>query len=310
MKPSPPAADNGASARVAGGLAALGAYGIWGLSPLAFKAVDGVAPLEILAHRVVWAALLVSVVLGVQGRLRAGLALVTRPGVRGRLALSAALITVNWLVFITAVTTGRTLDASLGYYIFPLVTVLLGRLVLGEHLTRRQTLAVALAALGVGVAVARTGGLPWISLAVAVSFSLYGLVRKTTAVDALTGLALETLLLSPLMLAVFAALETGWLPTPQGGSAFLDGPPARILLLVLLGPLTALPLILFALAARRLRLGTLGLLQYLNPTLQFLVAALVFREAATPGVLVTFACIWAGVALYAWPDRGTAAGRG
>jgi chloramphenicol-sensitive protein RarD len=263
-----------------------------------FKAVSEVPVLEILSHRILWASLVVGLVLGFRGEFTRTLAFLAQRKTALAMMLSTALISVNWITFIYAVTSGQALQGSLGYYIFPLVTVLLGRLVLGESMSRRQAVAVALALVGVGIAIEGMGGVPWISLLLASTFSLYGLVRKTAPVPALSGLFLETLLILPFLLIYLAGTEAF-----GEGTAFLGGPWPRSLWLMVLGPLTAVPLFLFSSAARRMRLSTLGILQYTNPTIQFLVATLVFGEALNPATLATFACIWCGVGLYLWPER-------
>lgn len=263
-----------------------------------FKAVSEVPVLEILSHRILWASLVVGLVLAYRGEFIRTLAYLAQRKTALTMVLSTGLISANWITFIYAVNSGQALQGSLGYYIFPLVTVLLGRLVLGESLSRRQAVAVALALVGVGIAVRGLGGVPWISLVLAGSFSLYGLLRKTAAVPALSGLFLETLLILPFLLTYLAGTELF-----GAGIALLAGPWTRSLWLMTLGPLTAVPLFLFANAARRMRLSTLGILQYTNPTIQFLVATLVFKEALNPATLATFACIWCGVGLYLWPER-------
>jgi chloramphenicol-sensitive protein RarD len=269
-----------------------GAYILWGLLPLYLKLLTGVPAVQVLAHRVIWSLLLLAVVVVVLGRLRG-----VRAAARGRtlalLAVSATLIAINWLTYIWAVQHAHVLEASLGYFINPLVNVALGVAVLGERVSPVQKLAVAIAAIGVAVMALSGGGAIWISLVLAVSFGLYGLIRKVAAIDALGGLTVETLLLAPLSLVVLAYVGA------VGEAAFGQTRPLD-LLLILAGPVTAAPLLLFAAAARRLKLATLGLLQYLGPTLQFGEAVLLFGEPLRPVHLVTFAAIWTGCALYAW----------
>jgi chloramphenicol-sensitive protein RarD len=208
------------------------------------------------------------------------------------LTLSATLIAVNWGVFIWAVADGRVLESSLGYFINPLVNVLLGVVVLGERLRRVQWLAVLLAALGVLHQLIALGTMPWVALTLALSFGGYGLVRKTASVDAITGLFVEALLLAPvaLLYLVHAGLA--------GEGAFGRHGPAFDLLLVFAGPLTALPLILFVAGARRIRLTTVGLLQYIAPTGHFLLAVLVYGEAFSRQSFITFALIWTALVVY------------
>ena len=270
----------------------VGAYVSWGLLPLYLKLLHAVPSLQVLSHRVVWSLLLLAVVVVALRRVRA-----IRAAARGRtlglLCASAALIAVNWLVYIWAVQHAHVLEASLGYFINPLVNVALGVVVLGERVSRVQWVAVAIAAAGVVVLAINGGGQLWISIALALSFGFYGLVRKVAAIDALGGLTVETLLLGPVALGVI------WWAGAHGQGAW--GHDARLdTLLVLAGAVTAAPLLMFAAAARRLRYATMGLLQYLAPTLQFLQAVLLFGEPLRPVHFVTFALIWTGCALYAF----------
>jgi chloramphenicol-sensitive protein RarD len=262
--------------------------------------VPAATPLDVLANRIVWSLALVVALLAWRGRwawLRPALG---SPRTLGAFAATAFLLSANWLTWIWAVTNGRVVDASLGYFMTPLVNVALGTLVLGERPRATQWTAVALACAGVAAMTAATGALPWIGLALALSFGLYGLVRKTAPLGALEGLALETMLLFPFALA--------WLAWHWGaGPASFPAPSAAVnLWLVGLGPATAVPLLCFAYGAKRLPLTTLGLLQYLSPSLQFALGILVFGEALGPGRLAGFALIWAGLALYsadAWRQR-------
>ncbi len=271
----------------------LAAYTAWGLLPLYFRALHGVPPLEILAHRIAWSVLLLA---GLTTWLRRWPE-VARPlqAWPGRLTLLATtlLISVNWGVYIWAVHAGRVLEASLGYFVNPLVNVLLGVLFLGEALSRRQRLSVGLAGLGVAVLVASAGAIPWVALVLALSFGLYGLLRKRARVDAVAGLFSETALLAPL--AVGGLLWLGARGTGHLGSA-----PGTTALLVAAGAVTALPLIWFAIGVRHLRLSTIGLLQYVAPTMQFATAVFVFGERFTAAHAAAFACIWASLALYSW----------
>ncbi|HYD52208.1 MAG TPA: EamA family transporter RarD [Gemmatimonadaceae bacterium] len=271
---------------------ALLAYAAWGFFPIYFKALAHVPALEVLAHRVVWSVVLLSIATPLLGRWTTTLEAL---GPRKRLlvATSALLIAANWGVYIWAVQAGRVLQASLGYYVNPLVSVLLGVLFLGERLRRLQTVAIALAAMGVGVLVVDRGELPWLPLSLALTFGLYGLVRKRAGVDPVGGLLAETALLAPVALAFVALLTT----RDQG--SFGDGAGTTLLLLAA-GPVTAIPLIWFALGVRSLPLSTVGLLQYLTPTLQFLLAVLVYREHFTAAHAVAFAFIWSALALYSW----------
>lgn len=282
-----------------GVLLAVGAYTIWGLLPLYLKLLHGVPALQVLAHRVLWSlAILVVVVLALRQ------AAAIRAAARGRtlllLAASAALISLNWLVYIWAVLNAHVLEASLGYFINPLVNVALGVVVLRERITRMQGAAIAVAAAGVAVMAAGEGAALWIALALAASFGLYGLLRKVAAIDALGGLTVETLLLAPLCAGVLAQAAG------SGHAAF--GPDLRLdALLVFSGAVTAAPLLMFAAAARRMPYASLGLLQYIAPTLQFSEAVLLFGEPLRPFHLAAFALIWTGCALYAWSSLRTPA---
>ncbi len=278
----------------AGILFGLAAYGWWGFVPLYFKAVAQVTPLEVLAHRILWSLVLLLSLLLLRGRLHLFRSLLRDRRTLAVLGLTTLLIAANWLVFIWAVANDHVLQASFGYFITPLLNVLLGVVVLKERLRRSQALAVVLAGLGVLWLSLRLGGLPVISLTLAASFSLYGLLRKLIRPDGTLGLAAETLLLAPAALA--------WLLVREGtaGTAFLHDGAGTALLLAAGGIVTALPLIWFAEAARRLRYATVGFLQYLSPTLQFLLAVVLFHEPFTASHAVAFGLIWAALGLYSW----------
>ena len=254
--------------------------------------LKGVDPVEIVAQRVLWSLALllpVAMLIGRWPQLRAALA---DRRLLLQLSASSALIAANWLVYVWAVFNGHVLAASLGYFLNPLINVALGTIVLKERLTRGQAAAVALAAIGVAILALRAGDGLWISLALALSFGLYGLVRKMAAVKSLEGLTIETAILAPLALGYLL-----WL-SATGDVAF--GNDLRIsLLLVLAGAVTATPLLLFAAAARRMRYSTLGLLQYLAPSIQFVLAITIFGEALTMAQLACFMLIWAACAVYA-----------
>jgi chloramphenicol-sensitive protein RarD len=268
------------------------AFVCWGLFPLYFRIVTSVPPGEVLAHRILWCLLFLGVVLGWR-RQWAWLSQVLRtPRVLGAFAASALLIAANWLTYIWSIGNGHVVDASLGYFITPLVNVLLGTTLLHERPRRMQWAALALAALGVAWLTVQAGHPPWIALVLAVSFGGYGLLRKVAALGALEGLTLETLLLAPLALAALAfewQRGTGSFPAPDG---------ATNLWLIGLGPLTAVPLLLFAAGARRLSMTTLGLLQYIGPTIQFALALWVFHEPFAGSRLLGFGCIWLALAVY------------
>jgi chloramphenicol-sensitive protein RarD len=270
---------------------ALGAFSIWGLSPLYFHAVGSVPATEIVAHRVLWSVLLLAAWIGLRqgfGTLRA---VFGQPRLLALLALTASLTSANWLVFVWSVGAGRLVESSLGYFINPLVNVLFGRLFLGERLRPLQRVAVGLAAAGVALKVWQTGSLPWIALFLAGTFGTYGLLRKRAPIDAQNGLFIETLLVAPLALGYL-----GWLTF--SGSLNLGDRPLVTALLPVAGVMTTIPLALFAEAARRLPLSTVGLVQYLSPTLNFLIAVLLFGEAFRSAELAAFGLIWAALALY------------
>jgi len=269
------------------------AFLCWGLFPLYFHALNEVPPLQILAHRMVWslAFLLILLVLRRQWK---WLEQARQPRVFFSFVLSALLLSANWLVYIWSVTNHHVIEASLGYFINPLVNIMLGYLILKERMRPAQWAAIAVAALGVGWLTWQAGTVPWIALMLAFSFGAYGLLRKTAALGPLEGLSFETMVLFPL-----AAGYVVWL-TVNGQNVFLttESDTTRWLL-VMAGPFTAIPLLLFATGARKIPLSILGLLQYLSPTLQFLLGVLLFKEAFTADRLVGFALIWAALVLFA-----------
>lgn len=269
--------------------AALGAYTLWGLVPIFFRQLAAVPALEIIAHRVVWSLLLVAALLVCAGRLGTVWNAARDPRILARAACAAGLVMTNWLVFVWAVNAGRILETSLGYFITPLVSILLGVMVLGERLRPRQWVAVACACLGVALEGWRVGGLPWVSLTLAATFGSYGLLRKQLPLDAAGGLLLETACAAP-----FALLYLPWL----GNAGSFGGDAPTSWLLIATGPVTAIPLLLFAIGARRLPLATMGFLQYTAPSLTFLVAIFIYGEAMNLARLFAFAAIWAGLALY------------
>ena len=292
MHGTPPISAEARSAARKGVALGLSTYAIWGVFPLFLRLLEGVAPLQIVAHRVIWSFLLLAMLvtgLGYWSKIRS---VVRSPTTLLMLAACAGLIGSNWLLYIWAVFHGHVLAASLGYFINPLVNVLLGVAVLHERLRKLQAVAVAMAGVGVAAMAASGGADLGIALWLAVSFSLYGLMRTLVAADPLGGLLIETALLAPLSLAwlVWTALH--------GESAFGQARSTDLLLMAG-GLLTAAPLLMFAAAARRLRLTTLGLLQYIAPTLLFIQAATLFGEKVTALHLFTFGCIWAGLLLYA-----------
>ncbi|WP_235890782.1 EamA family transporter RarD [Pararhizobium mangrovi] len=279
-----------------GGFAmAFGAYFIWGLMPFYMKALDDISPIEIVAHRVIWSVpigLAILVVLGRTADLRAAL---RSPRSIGLGALTAALIATNWSVYIYAIVAGHAVQAALGYYINPLFNVVLGLVFLGERLTRRQALAVTLAAAGVALLAYRLGGLPWISLVLPLSFGCYGILRKTLPIGPAQGFTLEVILMTPLAIALVAWYVARGEDHFGFATGDFDGETA---LMLLAGPLTAAPLVLFASGAKRLRYATIGLMQYLTPTMIFLIAIFVFREPFDRIQLAAFVLIWIALAIY------------
>lgn len=272
-------------------VAAALAYVIWGVFPLYFHHLADVPPLEMVLHRSVWSLVFVLGVLAWQRRWAWLAEVVRQPRVLATFAASTLFLSGNWLLYVWAVQQGRVVEASLGYFINPLLNVLLGVLVLGERPRPLQWAAVGVAAAGVLWLGWLAGAPPWISLGLAASFGLYGLLRKTATLGALEGLALETMMLAPL--AVPALL---WAGLHGGSVATADAP--RWLWLVAAGPLTAVPLLLFAFGARRVTMATLGLLQYLGPSIQFGLGVWVFHEALKPERLLGFGLIWLALALY------------
>ena len=297
-----PAPETTAAARASGGLAAaIGAFTIWGFLPLYMKPLHELSALEIMAHRIVWSCLLVFAWLAWRSELGAVRTALANPGTRYRLMITAVLISINWLIYVWSIANGHVIDASLGYFINPLLNVVLGVLLLGERLNAAQKSAVGLAALGVLYLAVVAGRPPWIALVLAASFGGYGLIRKVVKVEAVPGLATETLLLAPLAVGFLAWLEL------QGSAAFGHAAPHINALLLGSGLVTALPLALFAYGARRIPLSTVGLVQYIGPTLQFLTGVLVFKEAFTVERGIGFVFIWTALAVYAadglWRNR-------
>ncbi|POD69031.1 EamA family transporter RarD [Pseudomonas syringae group genomosp. 3] len=270
----------------------LSAYTIWGLFPLYFKAIAAVPAIEIIIHRALWSALFGLIVLMFWKHPGWWRDLRNNPQRLAVLALSGTLIAANWIVYVWAVNNGRMLEASLGYYINPLVNVLLGMLLLGERLRRLQWVAVVLAATGVAQQVWYVGSLPWISLALALTFAFYGLIRKKAPVAALPGLVVETWMLVPLAL-IWLTLN----PTAVTAQAEF-WTTTQAIWLAAAGPVTLIPLVCFNAAARHLPFTTLGFLQYIAPTLVLLLAVLLYGEHLTTSTIITFAFIWAGLAVY------------
>ncbi|MBE3671099.1 EamA family transporter [Vibrio navarrensis] len=277
-----------------GVLLAIGAYTMWGIAPIYFKSISSVSALEILSHRVVWSFFLLAALLHFGRNWRAVSAVITNKSKMLYLVSTAILVGLNWLIFIWAVNANHMLDASLGYYINPLFNVLLGMIFLGERLRKLQWLAVALAACGVLVQLVMFGSVPIVAIALAMSFGVYGLLRKKVSVDAQTGLFIETLVMLPaaaIYLLFIASTST---------SNLLDNPASLNILLVAAGVVTTLPLLCFTGAATRLKLSTLGFFQYIGPSLMFLLAVLIYGEAFTSDKAITFAFIWGALVLFSF----------
>ncbi|GAB0062128.1 MULTISPECIES: EamA family transporter RarD [Pseudomonas] len=270
----------------------LSAYIIWGLFPIYFKAIAAVPAIEIIIHRALWSALFGSIVLMFWKHPGWWRDLRDNPQRLAVLALSGTLIASNWIIYVWAVNNGRMLEASLGYYINPLVNVLLGMLLLGERLRRLQMLAVAFAAMGVAQQVWHVGSLPSVSLALPLTFAFYGLIRKQAPVAALPGLVVETWMLVPLALIWLTLNPTAVSAQPEFWTT------TQAIWLAAAGPVTLVPLVCFNAAARHLPFTTLGFLQYIAPTLVLLLAVLLYGEHLTTSTIITFAFIWTGLAIY------------
>jgi chloramphenicol-sensitive protein RarD len=270
------------------------AFLCWGLFPIYFHALHAVPPTQILAHRVLWSLLFLAIVLTLRRQWKWLPAILRQPRVVGSFVASALLLSINWLVYIWAVNNDHVIEASLGYFINPLVNIMFGYVLLKERLRIGQWLAIALAACGVAWLTWQSGTVPWIALILAATFGGYGLMRKTAALGALEGLSFETMVLFPIALAY-----VGWLGM-RGENVFLSTESDALRwLLIAAGPITAIPLLLFASGARRIPLSVLGLLQYVSPTMQFLLGVWLFHEAFSGERLVGFVLIWGALALYA-----------
>ena len=275
-----------------GAFSAALAFVWWGLFPLYFRIVTGIAPVEVLAHRIVWCLLFLAGVLTVRRQWAWLPQVLRRPKVLAAFTASALLIAANWITYIWAVNNDHVIDASLGYFITPMFNVLLGYTVLQERPRRVQWVALAIAALGVLWLALQTGKLPWIALVLGITFACYGLLRKVAALGPLEGLTLETLVLGPPALAallIWSHAGTGVFPSHALGTNVW---------LIALGPITAVPLLLFAAGARSLSMTALGLLQYIGPTIQLAVGVWIFDEPFTPTRLIGFAFIWIALLIY------------
>ncbi|HEY0283124.1 MAG TPA: EamA family transporter RarD [Rhizomicrobium sp.] len=290
-------ADDTPPNEAAGILYAGAAYSLWGLFPLYWALLSVVPPIELSIHRMLWCALFAAGVTAARGRLKHLLHILTAKKLIWPLALSSVLIAANWTIYIWSIAAHHVVEAALGYYINPLLSIVLGVALLGERLSRLKLAAVVLAAVAVGVQAIDVGHVPWIALGLALTFGFYGYMRKLTPVDPLDGLTVETCLLFPLTLGT--VLFLAW----NGTGAFPAAHFSTDALLVLAGPVTGVPLVLFAAGARRLRMTTLGFLQYLSPTITLAVATLVFGEPFSATDAATFGCVWAALILVGLEGR-------
>jgi chloramphenicol-sensitive protein RarD len=270
---------------------AVAAFATWGVLPVYYKAVASVPALEVLAHRIVWSLLLLALLISWSRNWRQVRNAFADRRTRAWMLLSSLLVAVNWLIFIYAIAHDQIVECSLGYFINPLVNVLLGTWLLKEHLRPAQKVAVAIAAVAVAGLTISYGALPWISLVLSITFALYALVRKTVKVDAMAGLGVETMLLTPIALGYLFWLE-------GKGVGHFGHDTELSWLLVLAGPVTALPLLWFVSGARRLRFSTIGLLQYIAPTLHFLLGVLVYGEPFPPARAAAFVAVWVALAIF------------
>ncbi|TDE19205.1 EamA family transporter RarD [Vibrio owensii] len=277
-----------------GVLLAIGAYTMWGIAPIYFKSLAEVSPLEILSHRVIWSFFLLAALLHFGRHWRSVRDIIKNKTKMMFLVSTAILVGANWLIFIWAVNSNHMLDASLGYYINPLINVLLGMVFLGERLRKLQWFAVVLAACGVLVQLIVFGSVPVVAIALAMSFGCYGLLRKKVSVEAQTGLFIETLVMLPA--AAIYLLFIASSPT----SNMLDNPMQLNTLLIAAGVITTLPLLCFTGAATRLKLSTLGFFQYIGPSLMFLLAVLIYGEPFTSDKAITFAFIWGALVVFSF----------
>lgn len=268
------------------------AYGIWGVIPLYFKAVDRVPARELLAHRIVWSALLLLVLLTMMGKWGAFRRAIASRRTLGRLLMSTVFIACNWYMFIYSVVSGQAVQGALGYFILPLVNVAFGMLFFREKLRRLQSTALACAAIGVLVLIVWKEIFPGIALTLAFSFTFYGVIRKSTPVDAIVGLSIETLLLTPIAMGFLVWLRS------DNELRFLSGTGVETTLILLSGVITTIPLICYAEAVRRLKLITIGFLQYISPSIALLIAVLRFNEPFDLGQQICFGLIWIALLLF------------
>ena len=273
---------------------------VWGLSPLYYKMLVSVPPIELLSHRTLWSMVLFALILLMQGRLRGAVGVLGNKNIMATLFIAALMIAFNWFVFIYSIQINRATETSLGYFIFPLVSVIFGVVLFRENLSRAQISAVMLAAFAVLILTYGLGQVPWIALSVSISFGIYGVIKKSLSIPAIVTVTLEVLLLSPIALMILYFYHASGSGGQFGQSASIS------LLLILSGPMTATPLILFSYATRRVALATVGILQYINPSLQFLCATVLFLEPLSIWHAVAFPLIWFALALYTWASFQTA----
>ena len=291
IEAAPPAALAGEAGARSGLLAALAAYSLWGFLPLLFHFLQSVGAVAVVAERTVWSLVLVGAILLVGGRFGEVRTALSDPRTLRSMLVSSALLGGNWLLYVWAVESGQVLEASFGYFINPLVNVAIGMILLGEKQNFWQTVSIAIAATAIAIQAVGVGGVPYIALGLAVSFGFYGYFRKTANVGSLGGLFVETLLLLPLAggYLIYSFITSG--PGPHAD-------PTLMTLLLLTGPASALPLLLFAFAVQRLRLTTIGMLQYIAPSIAFVLAITFFGEDLNPIRLLSFALIWLSLAVF------------
>lgn len=277
----------------AGVLLAIAAYSMWGFAPIYFKLLLAMPALEILVHRIVWSVVILLLLILVLKQHPKVIAALKSPKVLSTLMVSGLLLAGNWLLFIWAVNNDHLLDASLGYYINPLLNVFLGRLFLGEKLRRLQQIAVIMAVVGVGILVVSYGKLPWIALVLAGSFGVYGLLRKKVAVESIPGLYVESLMMLPFALWF-------WWAMASPASNMLDNSPDTNLILIAAGIVTTAPLLCFTAAARRIQYSTLGFFQYIGPSIMFLLAVFIYGEPLSENRLLTFGFVWSALVLFSF----------
>ena len=273
---------------------------IWGLSPLYYKLLVSVPPIELLSHRTIWSMVLFSLILLMQGRLQGSFKVLQDKKIAAILLIAALMIAFNWFVFIYSIQVNRATESSLGYFIFPLVSVVFGVVLFRENLSPTQISAVMLAAAAVIILTFGLGQVPWIALSVSVSFGIYGVIKKSLSIPAIVTVTLEVLLLSPIALMILYLHHASDSGGQFGQSLSVS------LLLILSGLMTATPLILFSYATRRVELATVGILQYINPSLQFLCATVLFLEPLSIWHAFAFPLIWIALALYSWASFQTA----